>query len=279
MGKRINLCRRIRSLRLQDFLYDIQVRLQSRLFPPPPKGTLPPLWLTTRKPPYGLLARGGKLSADALLLAYSKGVFAFNDGKVVNWWSCDPRMVLFPERMKFKKFRSQLWSNQFTVTFDTVFNKVVNACAERKKTWLSAERIAIWNTPHERGHAHSVEVWNKEHQLVGGIFGIDMGKVFISGSSFHKESNASKIGLVHLVCHLQHWGYLIYDIGSFQEYCRRMGFESIPRKEYLKILKEGLTGKKQLGKWNVDPRLNVAAWKPAEPNSQLVPPQREEDPR
>ena len=265
------LYRRIRGLRPQGFLYDAQVWLQSRIFPPPPKGSLPPLWLTTKKPPYGLLAKGGALSADALLLAYSRGVFPFNDSGTVNWWSCDPRMVLFPDRMKFnRRFRTLLRSGRFTVSFDTVFDEVVNTCAEREKTWLTPERIAICNTLHEKGHAHSVEVWNQEGQLVGGVFGVDMGRVFIGESSFHREPSASKVGLVHLNCHLQHWGYIICDIGGYQSYCEPLGFENIPRKEYLKLLKEGTTENKRLGKWEVDELLNVAAWIPAEPRSQVL---------
>lgn len=272
MGNAKKLYRRIRGLRPQDFLYDAQVWLQSRIFPPPPKGSLPPLWLTTRKPPYGLLAKGGALSADAVLLAYSKGVFPFNDKGTVNWWSCDPRMVLFPDRMKFnRRFRTLLRSGRFTVSFDTVFDEVVNACAEREKTWLTPERIAICNTLHEKGHAHSVEVWNKEGQLVGGEFGTNMGQVFIGESSFHREPSAGKVGLVHLNCHLQHWGYLMFDIGGYQSYCEPLGFETIPRKEYLKLLKKGTAGNKRLGKWKTDGRLNAAAWKPAEPGSQVVP--------
>ena len=265
------LYRHIRGLRPQDFLYDTQVWLQSRIFPPPPKGTLPPLWLTTRKPPYGLLAKGGELSAEALLLAYSKGVFAFKDKKTVNWWSCDPRMVLFPDRMKFRRIRKLLRPERFTVTFDTAFDEVVKACAEREETWLTPERIAISNALYEKGHAHSVEVWNKEGKLVGGNFGVDLGKIFIVESSFYRESNTSKVGMVYLNCHLQHWGYLICDAGRYQSFCDRLGFENIPRKEYLKLLKKGTTENKRLGKWKVDTQLNVAAWKPAEPGSQVIP--------
>ncbi|VGO16006.1 Leucyl/phenylalanyl-tRNA--protein transferase [Pontiella desulfatans] len=251
--------------------YDAQVWCQSKLFPPPPKGAFPPIWLTTRKPPYGLLARGGELTEESLLLAYSKGVFPFTDRGSVNWWSCDPRMVLFPEKMKFnRRFRQQLRSDRFSVTFDTAFEQVVNACAERESTWLNPERIAICNALHEKGYSHSVEVWSQEGLLVGGVFGTDMGKILIGESSFHREPSASKIAIVTLACHLQHWGYHAFDIGGYQAYCEAMGFENIPRKEYLAWLKKGTTDGRKTGKWRVDPGVDVAAWKPGEPGSQVA---------
>lgn len=252
-------------------LRDLQVGIQSRLFPPPPTGTFPPLWLTTRKPPYGLLARGGELSAESLLMAYEKGIFGFHDNKTVNWWSCDPRMVLFPGKMVFnRRFRQQLRSDRFSVTFDTAFNELVQSCAGREKTWLTDERIDICNQLHELGHAHSVEVRNKENQLVGGVFGVDLGRIFIGESSFHSEPSASKVAITYLACHLQHRKYLLFDIGSYQAYCESLGFENIPRSEYLKILKASVDKDRKPGKWQIDPSLNVAAWIPGEPGSQRI---------
>lgn len=256
--------------KLLNPLYDLQVWCQSRLFPPPPKGGFPPLWLTTRKPPYGLLAKGGSLNPDTLLQAYSKGISGFDAEGTVFWWACNPRMVLFPEKMKFnKRFRNVLRSDRFSVTFDTAFSAVVEGCAEREETWLNPGRISIYNRLHQAGRVHSVEVWNREGELVGGEFGIDMGKVFISESSFHREPNASKVSLVHLNCHLQHWGYLICDIGGYQSYCEPFGFEGIPRKQYLRILENGTRTPPETGKWAIDPNLDVAAWQPAEPGSQI----------
>jgi leucyl/phenylalanyl-tRNA--protein transferase len=267
----MSFVQRVKGLGLQHSAYDLQVWCQSKLFPPPPKGSFPPLWLTTRKPPYGLLAKGGELSDETLLLAYSKGIFGFNVGGTVHWWSCNPRMVLFPEKMTFnKRFRQQLRSDRFSVTFDTAFNEVVTTCAEREKTWLTPERIAICNSLHEKGHAHSVEVWNQAGELIGGVFGTDMGKVFIGESSFHKEPSASKVAITYLACHLQHWGYLIFDTGGYQSYLLPLGFETISRKQYLEALKAGTAGEKRLGKWHLDKHLNVAAWKPAEPGSQRI---------
>jgi len=265
----MNTLRRIKNAGLHHRLYDAQVWLQSKLFPPPPKGKLPPLWLTTRKPPYGLLAKGGELSPEAILLAYSKGVFAFHVGNTVNWWSCNPRMVLFPEKMRFnRRFRQQLRSDRFSVTFDTAFNEVVTMCAEREETWLTPERINICNALHDQGRAHSVEVWNKDGDLVGGVFGTDMGKIFVGESSFHHEPSASKVAITYLACHLQHWGYTLFDIGAYQSYLEPLGFENIPRKQYLELLTAGTARPATAGTWEIDSNLNVSAWKPAEPGSQ-----------
>lgn len=227
--------------------------------------------MTTAKPPYGLLAKGGELSVESLMMAYEKGIFGFHDGKTINWWSCDPRMVLFPGKMKFnRRFRQQLRSDRFSVTFDTAFDPLVKSCAEREKTWLTDDRISICNELHEMGHAHSVEVWNQEKQLVGGVFGVDLGRIFIGESSFHSEPSASKIAIVYLACHLQHWGYSAFDIGGYQTYCEQLGFENIPRAEYLKILTSSVDKDRETGKWEVDPNLNVSAWKPGEPGSQII---------
>jgi leucyl/phenylalanyl-tRNA--protein transferase len=267
----MKLWHRIRNSQKLNIFRDLQVGIQSKLFPPPPKGTFPPLRLTTRKPPYGLLAKGGELSVDSLLLAYEKGIFGFHDGKTINWWSCDPRMVLFPQKMYFnKRFRQQLRSDRFSVTFDTAFNQLVKSCAEREKTWLTDDRIDLCNQLHTLGHAHSIEVWNQEKQLVGGLFGVDLGRIFIGESSFHSEPSASKVAITYLACHLQHWNYLCFDIGGYQAYCEQLGFENIPRSEYLKLLKQGVDKDRKSGTWNVDESLNVSAWKPAEPGSQLL---------
>ena len=256
------------------WLVETQVWYQSKIFPAPPKGTFPPIWLSYKKPHSGLLAYGGDLTDDTLLLAYSKGIYPFYSEKPIDWFSCDPRMVLFLEKMKLKKgLRPLIKSGKYKVTFDTAFEEVVRACSvgeERDEwTWIIPERIAVAVSLHEKGQGHSVEVWNQQGELVGGLFGMDMGKMFISESAFHRESNAGKVAVAYLNCHLQHWGYVINDIQWFWEYYRRMGYEDIPRKQYLTLLKTVITEDKRLGKWMVDTNLDVGNWIPAQPGSQI----------
>ena len=252
-------------------LYNAQVWSQSKLMPPPPGGTLPPVWMTTGKPPYGLLARGGALSDDALLLAYSKGVFPIHDNGSVNWWSSNPRMVLYPEKMVYgKKIRRQLKPGRFTVSFDTAFEDIVLGCSEREKTWLIPERINIALSLHAKGLAHSVEVWDADGELVGGEFGVDLGGVFLSESAFYRTSYASAVSCIYLNCYLQHWGYLLNDIGSYSEHWIKFGFESMPRGKYLRLLEKAGPGNKEKGAWSIDEGLDVYNWIPSRPGSQVA---------
>lgn len=266
---------------LHCLLVDAQVWYQSKIFPPPPKGKFPPIWLSHKKPFYGLLAYGGEVTDDTLLFAYSKGIYPFYNERPVEWCSCDPRMVLFLEKMKLKKgLRPLIKSGKYKVTFDTAFEQVVRACGEGEdrdgETWIIPERIAVAVSLHEKGQGHSVEVWNQEGELVGGLFGMDMGRLFISESAFHREPNASKVAVAYLNCHLQHWGFAINDIQWFWEHFRRMGYENIPRKQYLKLLKTVVTDEKQLGKWAVDEGLDVGNWIPSQPGSQLEKKERDD---
>lgn len=221
-----------------------------------------------------MLAFGGELTPDTLLFAYSKGIYPFYREPPIKWYSCDPRMVLFLEKMKLKKgLRPLIKSGTYTVTFDTAFEEVVRACGEGgdrdEWTWITEERIAVAKELHERGQNHSVEVWNQQGELVGGLFGMDMGRMFLSESAFHRESNAGKVAVAYLNCHLQHWGHVINDIQWFWEHFRRMGYEDIPRKQYLKLLKTVVTEEIRMGKWTVDENLDVGNWIPSQPGSQV----------
>jgi leucyl/phenylalanyl-tRNA--protein transferase len=259
-------------------LVDAQVFYQSKIFPPPPKGKFPPIWLSYKKPFYGLLAYGGEVTDETLLYAYSKGIYPFYSEPPVEWCSCDPRMVLFLEKMKLKKgLRPLIKSGKYTVTFDTAFEEVVRACGEGEEreedTWIIPERIEVALSLHKKGQCHSIEVWNQQGELAGGLFGMDMGKMFISESAFHREPNASKVAVAYLNCHLQHWGYVLNDIQWFWEHFRRMGYENIPRKQYLGLLKTVITEEKRIGKWTIDENLDVGNWIPSEPGSQVIAPE------
>ncbi len=245
-----------------------RVWFQSKLFPPPPKGSFLPVWMAPWKP-HGLMAVGGKLTEETLLDAYSKGIYPFYDEHPIEWLSCNPRMVLFLEKMKLKKgLRPLIQSGHYKVAFDTAFEEVVRNCSNRGWTWLVEERIEISLSLHRRGLAHSVEVWNRNGCLVGGLFGVDMGRLFISESAFSTEDNAMKVACAYLNCHLQHWGYLLNDIQASAEHFRRLGYEEIPRKEYIGMLPGLVAGERRMGKWAVDGTLDVGGWIPSSPGSQ-----------
>lgn len=260
---------RVRKLGVFHKLGYAQVWLQSKLFPPPPKGKFPPVWMSPPKP-HGLVALGGDMTPESLQCAYSKGIFPLYDSSPIEWLSCDPRMVLFLENMKLKKgLRPLLKSGRYTVTFDTDFERVVKACSEREWTWLVPERIEAAVALHKSGNAHSVEVWNQEGELVGGIYGVDIGRIFMSESAFSKENNTMKVACAYLNCHLQHWGYAINDVQVYSEHFRRLGYEDISRKKYLELLREMGSHDKLVETWSVDENIDVGSWIPTQPGSQL----------
>ena len=192
----------------------------------------------------GLLAIGGDLSSDRLLLAYRSGIFPwFEDDQPILWWSPDPRMVLYPERFKVSKsLRKVLDSNIFKVTFNENFSEVIKQCASVKRkgqrgTWITSEMISAYQELHEKGFAKSVEVW-KEGKLVGGLYGIDLPekKVFCGESMYSKESNASKVGFYILIEKLKERNYKLIDCQVYTNHLHSLGAEEIPREEFLKAL-------------------------------------------
>ncbi|MBW2937015.1 leucyl/phenylalanyl-tRNA--protein transferase [Aureisphaera sp. CAU 1614] len=192
----------------------------------------------------GLLAIGGDLSSDRLLLAYRSGIFPwFEDDQPILWWSPDPRMVLFPERFKVSKsLKKVLDANIFQVTFNQNFSEVIKQCASVKRkgqrgTWITSEMISAYQELHEKGFAKSVEVW-KEGKLVGGLYGIDLPekKVFCGESMFSKESNASKVGFYILIEKLKERNYKLIDCQVYTNHLYSLGAEEIPRNEFLKAL-------------------------------------------
>ncbi len=251
-----------------------KVKLASRLFPPE-KGRLPPMWLAstwafppllnTNDRPHALLAIGGRLTPDSLLDAYYKGVYPVCESPV-KWVAFNPRMVLFLEKTKIeKRFRRYTRTGRYRVTFDTAFEEIV----QRAWAWLVPERIDVAVALHKRGQAHSVEVWNQKNELVGGVFGVDLGRVFSAESIFHRESNAGKWADMYLLCHLQHWGYELCDAQEYTAHMALLGFEEIPRRDYLNLLKKWSTPEVRLGPWKVDESLDVSSWDPAVPGSQV----------
>ncbi len=188
----------------------------------------------------GLLAIGGDLSPERLMLAYKTGIFPwYSHNQPILWWSPDPRFVLFPEKLKISKSLKQvLRNNRFKVTKNKAFNRVINECSEAIRpnqpgTWITNEMNQAYIELHKLGFAKSVEVWENDN-LVGGLYGVDLGNnIFCGESMFSKVSNASKVGFVNFI---QNSDYHLIDCQVFTEHLERFGAEEIPRAEFIKLI-------------------------------------------
>jgi leucyl/phenylalanyl-tRNA--protein transferase len=191
----------------------------------------------------GLLAVGGDLSPERLLLAYQSGIFPwFNADALILWWSPNPRMVLYPEKVRISKsMRKVLRSNQFRLTKNTCFEEILNQCAMAKRvgqqgTWITNDMKKAYLELHNRGLAKSYEVWEKD-ALVGGLYGIDLGHVFCGESMFSSSTNASKFAFIHLAQELEIKKYRLIDCQMYTKHLESLGAEEISRKEFLELLK------------------------------------------
>jgi len=203
----------------------------------------------------GLLAIGGDLSIDRLKMAYSKGIFPwYEDGMPILWWSPDPRMVLFPEKMIIShSLKQSIKRQQFTVTIDTVFEKVIKNCSRTRRkgengTWITREMKNAYIRLHEAGYAHSAEAW-LDGELVGGLYGVALGKAFFGESMFHHVTNASKVAFYHLVEKLSSWNFDIIDAQVYTNHLESLGGEMIPRSQYIQILEGALLREDITGSW------------------------------
>ena len=193
----------------------------------------------------GLLAVGGNLSPERLLLAYNSGIFPwFNDDEMIMWWSPNPRMVLFPKELKVYKSMRQLFNQQkFKVTYNTHFKDVITACSEIERpdqdgTWITSQMIDAYTELHHQGVATSVEVW-QGNLLVGGLYGIYLKDkhLFCGESMFTKVSNASKYGFISLVRILESEGVKLIDCQMHTNHLERLGAKEISRESFLEFLK------------------------------------------
>jgi len=200
----------------------------------------------------GILAVYGDLSVERLLLAYRQGIFPwFSEGEPIIWWSPDPRMVLFPDKLHVSKSLQRLVAGKrFQVTFDQCFSEVIRQCAKAPRndqpgTWITKEMMTAYGRLHEKGHAHSVEVWQQD-QLVGGLYGVTVGACFCGESMFSQVSNASKVALVHLVKRLQQQQFQLIDCQMHTPHLESLGAELLPRSQYIELLRK-LTDIKYVG--------------------------------
>ena len=194
----------------------------------------------------GLLAVGGDLSPERLLLAYKSGIFPwFNDDSLILWWSPDPRMILFPQKIKISKSMRQIMlGTRFTLTRNKCFREVLEACAEIERmgqegTWITNSMKEAYLRLNELGFARSYEVW-EDKKLVGGLYGIDLGHVFCGESMFSKANNASKYAFINLAKDLEDRNYKFIDCQVYTKHLASLGAEEIPRKEFLKLLQNNI---------------------------------------
>ncbi|HYC35133.1 MAG TPA: leucyl/phenylalanyl-tRNA--protein transferase [Usitatibacter sp.] len=218
-----------------------------------PHDPFPPVSRALRSP-NGLLAVGADLSPARILDAYSRGIFPwFSEGDPILWWSPDPRMVLFPGELKVSRsLRKALARGLYETRFDTAFREVMRACAEPREgqggTWIVPEMIEAYTALHEMGHAHSVESW-REGELVGGLYGMQIGRVFFGESMFTRATDASKVALVRLVERLRACGCRLIDCQQATPHLASLGAREIPRAEFATLVRESIQYPPTGGRW------------------------------
>lgn len=193
--------------------------------------------------PNGLLAAGGDLSPQRLLAAYQQGIFPwYEESQPILWWSPDPRIVLFPADIHISRsLHKVLRQQRFTVSADRCFDAVIHQCAQPRRygggTWITDEMRQAYYRLHELGYAHSIEVWNGD-ELVGGLYGIALGRVFFGESMFSSASNASKVALVYLCGQLRDWHYQLIDCQVESPHLATLGAVTVPREDFLRLIGE-----------------------------------------
>ena len=197
------------------------------------------------KSPNGLLCAGGDLAPERLLAAYSRGIFPwYSEGDPILWWSPDPRMVLFPEELKVSRsLRKAAARGTFEIRMDTAFREVMEACSGPRDgqagTWIVDEIIEAYTTLHRMGFAHSVESW-RDGRLVGGLYGVALGRAFFGESMFARETDASKVALVALVARLRARDFTVIDCQQNTAHLASLGAREIPRAAFSQLLQESI---------------------------------------
>jgi leucyl/phenylalanyl-tRNA--protein transferase len=204
--------------------------------------------------PNGLLCAGADLSPTRLIEAYRRGIFPwFSEGDPVLWWSPDPRMVLFPDELKVSRsLRKAVERGRYETRFDSAFRAVIEACAAPRDgqsgTWIVAPMVDAYTRLHELGFAHSVESW-EDGELVGGLYGVALDRVFFGESMFMRAPDASKVALVRLVGRLREKGFRLIDCQQATAHLASLGAREIPRKRFAQLLEESIQYRLVGEKW------------------------------
>jgi leucyl/phenylalanyl-tRNA--protein transferase len=218
--------------------------------------------------PDGLAGICTDMSVATLRQAYAMGLFPFAHIGPQKWWAPKERMSLFIEDFHIERnLRRRLRQRDFHVTFDQDFDAVIRACAEPRQgrvplTWIRDDIIEAYTRAHQAGLAHSVEVWDAEGKLVGGAYGLAIGRVFFTESQFSRKRDASKVGFATLNCHLQRWGFVLNDGKHLTGHLSQLGFVLIPRRSLNALLLHACKASGREGRWEVDRRIDIANWNP-----------------
>lgn len=217
---------------------------------PPPESAL--------AEPNGLLAVGGELTPRWLLAAYARGIFPWfdDDASPVLWWSPDPRAVLVPAELRVtRSLAKRIRNGGFVVTMDRAFSAVITACAERRGadtgTWITPDMARAYTDLHEMGFAHSVETW-LDGELVGGLYGVSLGRMFFGESMFARERDASKVALHYLTLRAREWGFSLIDCQIMNEHLRSLGARDMRRAEFLELVRRNRAEPTRQGSWSAE---------------------------
>ena len=226
------------------------------LDPRDPHQPFPPAHLAMRDP-NGLLAIGGDLSLTRLIRAYSSGIFPwYNPDEPILWWSPDPRAIIYPDRLRVSRSLGRsVRRSDYAVTLDQGFGQVISSCsaprARGRGTWLGTEMREAYMQLHLNGYAHSVEIW-REGQLVGGLYGVALGRAFFGESMFSKATDTSKIALYWLCEQLHAWGFRLVDCQVGSAHLGSLGATEVSRERFLNLLREAVAAPARTGQWRFD---------------------------
>lgn len=226
----------------------------------------PPSWASEE----GLVAVGGDLRTERLLLAYRSGIFPWpHEGLPLLWFCPDPRMILRPHEVHIaRSLRKLMRKQRLTVTLDRAFDRVIRTCARIRRghergTWITRDMIDAYGKLHRLGFAHSVEVWEGE-ELAGGLYGVSIGSGYFGESMFASVSNSSKVGFVTLVRQLERWGFDIVDCQMYTRHLSSLGARPWPRQHFLAALESAAQKPTRQGTWTLDEDLRHGACDKAE---------------
>jgi leucyl/phenylalanyl-tRNA---protein transferase len=206
----------------------------------------------------GIVAVGGDFRPERLLLGYAQGIFPWpSEGLPLLWFSPDPRFVLDPERAHIpRSLKKRLRREPYEIRFDTAFPEVIRACADARRpgqrgTWIIDELVEGYQVLHALGFAHSIEAWRGD-ELVGGLYGVGLGRMFFGESMFALEPDASKCAFAMLLAQLTAWGFALVDCQVHTEHLERFGAEEWPRAQFLAVLRASVGGETRRGPWQLE---------------------------
>ena len=218
------------------------------------------------KEPEGLVAAGGDLSIKRVLHAYRKGIFPwYEEDQPILWWSPNPRGIIYPKNfIAHKRLLRTIKNKPWHITYNQSFSEVMKACAEPRQgsrgTWITHDMLEAYTQLHHLGHAHSIEVWDHSDYLIGGVYGVAIGSIFFGESMFSRETDTSKVALLHLCAYLDCWGYKVVDTQLGSKHLASLGGVEIPRDEYLYILSKSTKESVSSNAWQPDYDLALDTW-------------------